>query len=355
MNRYIFQTQISILLLFAVFTSCNGQEKHEVQQEIIANNKSLKISKPTGLNNDAIIAYGIQDRVGNIWFGSNGEGVFKYDGNLFTKYTMNDGLNSNITYSIAEDKTGRIWVSTNKGLNRFDGNKFQHIPIVFKSSNIMFPDLNNNYPPAENKIWSMMVDTKGIMWFGTDDGVYCYDGNEFSRFLGDPNIVNKDSLKLKGIFSILETKDGNIWFTACQSEGISRFDGKTLSNIIPYKDVRRTDRVIEDKNGNLWFACVFKGVGRYDGKTYTQNVFNEKPINGPSNIIEDTKGNIWFDSQEGLSYYDGNKLKIFKESESIPNKKLVPVFVDKAGHLWLSSKQMGLYQYDHGKFISYSE
>ncbi|HPI53871.1 MAG TPA: hypothetical protein PLU10_04210, partial [Chitinophagaceae bacterium] len=161
--------------------------------------------------------------------------------------------------------------------------------------------------------------------------------------------------QLKGIFSILETKDGNVWFTACQSEGVSRFDGKTLSNIIPYKDVRRTDRVIEDKNGNLWFACVFKGVGRYDGKGFIQNVFNEKPTNGPSNIIEDGKGNIWFDTQEGLSYYDGIKLNTFNESEIISNKKLVPIFVDKTGYLWLSSKELGLYKFDDGKFISYSE
>jgi hypothetical protein len=48
---------------------------------------------------------------------------------------------------------------------------------------------------------------------------------------------------------------------------------KTLSTIIPYKEIRRTDRIIEDKKNNLWFATAFKGIGRYDGKTYTQNIF----------------------------------------------------------------------------------
>lgn len=355
MNRPILNIQISILLLLSVvFTSCNGQIKTEINKENIAKNKSFKIPKPQGLNKEADIGFGIQDKDGNIWFGSYGEGVFKYDGKLFTNYTMKEGLNSNTIYSIVEDKEGQIWVGTNKGLNLFDGNKFQNITIVFKS-NLMFSNYSSNFPPTENSVWSMMVDRKGTVWLGTDDGVYCYKEKEFTRFIENQNIVNKDSLQLKAIFSILETKDGNIWFTACQNDGVSMFDGKTLSNIIPYKDVRRTDRVIEGKNGNLWFACVFKGVGRYDRKTYTPNVFNEKPINGPSNIIEDAKGNIWFDSQDGLSYYDGTKLKIFKVSDGIPAKKLIPVFSDNSGHLWLSSKGMGLYQYNDGKFISYSE
>lgn len=356
MTRHIFQSQISILLfLLVAFTSCDGQVKKGKYKEGLPKNQYNRIPKPEGLNKDADIGFGIQDKKGNIWFGSYGEGVFKYDGKFFTNYTINDGLNSNTTYSIVEDKIGDIWVSTNKGINRFDGKKFQNIPIAFKTNNSIFLNSTNNYPPTENKIWSMMVDSKGTIWFGTDDGVYCYSRNEFTRFLENPNITNKDSLQLKAIFSILETKDGKIWFTACQSEGVSCFNGKTLSNIIPYKNVGRTDRVIEDRNGNLWFACVFKGVGRYDRKTYTQNVFNEKPTNGPSNIIEDGKGNIWFDTQEGLSYYDGINLKTFNVNESIPNKKLIPVFSDKLGHLWLSSKGMGLYQYIDGKFISYSE
>jgi len=356
MNRNIFQTQVFILLLLSLsYIFCTGQVKTETYFENETKNKRLKIPKPQGLNKDAGLGFGIQDKEGNIWFGSYGEGVFKYDGKFFTQYTMNEGLNSNIAYSMVEDKAGNVWVGTNKGLNRFDGKKFENISIVLNNTNSLFPSFFNNSAPAENKVWSMMVDSKGIIWLGTDDGVYCFNETIFTRFLDNQNLLNRDSLQLKGIFSIIEAKDGKIWFAACQSEGVSAFDGKTLSNIIPYKDVGRTDRILEDKNGILWFACVFKGMGRYDGKTYTKNVFNEKAINGPSNIIEDTKGNIWFDTQEGLSYYDGSTLKTFKESDSFPNRKLIPVFLDKAGHLWLSSKGMGLYKYIDGKFISYSE
>ena len=38
---------------------------------------------------------GLQDRAGDLWFGTTGEGVFRYDGKGFTQYTVGDGLNSN--------------------------------------------------------------------------------------------------------------------------------------------------------------------------------------------------------------------------------------------------------------------
>jgi len=323
-------------------------------QKNITNGQS-KLPKTKGSNKGTIIDFGIQDKHGNLWFGSNGDGLYRYDGKAFVRYSMNDGLNSDIIYSIIEDKVGNIWVGTKKGLNRFDGKKFVSIPIVLNYNASLFSNnTNRNIPSVENAVLCMMQDKYGVIWFGTDDGVFCYNGTEFTSFLNNQNLINKDSLQLKAIFSILEAKNGNIWFTACASEGISMFDGKTLSNIIPYKTVGRTDRVIEDNKGNLWFASVFKGLGRFDGKIFTQNVFNEKASKGPSNIIEDSNGQIWFDTQNGLASYDGKTLKVFTENDVISNKHLVPILKDKSGDLWFSSYGMGLYKYDGIKFISYS-
>jgi ligand-binding sensor domain-containing protein len=201
----------------------------------------------------------------------------------------------------------------------------------------------------------MMQDKNGTIWFGTDDGVYCYNGYNFSSFLNNFNVINKDSLNLKGIFSILEDKTGNIWFTECAGEGVSRFDGKFLKNIIPYKEIGRTDRVIEDRNGNLWFCAVFKGLCRYDGKTFYKNVFNEKANCGPFDVLEDNTGNIWFYTQEGLGRYDGKNLNILTEKDGLPDKNLSPVLKDKSGNIWFRGKGMSLYLYDGKRFTGFSE
>jgi ligand-binding sensor domain-containing protein len=358
MTKYFLIKPIySLLLVLFFLTSCNGQVKPITQKE---NDTSLigqaKIPLPKGANKYVSIVTSIEGTDGNLWFGSYGEGLYKYNGKIFVHFGMEQGLNSNSIYSILQDKAGIVWVGTNKGLNRFDGNKFVSIPIVLsKNKSYYFKNGNNINAPTENKVWSMMQDKNGIIWFGTDDGVYCYDGKAFSRFLDNQTVMNKDSLNLKGIFSILEAKNGNIWFAECACEGVSCFDGKTLSTIILYKEIRRTDRIIEDKQNNLWFATAFKGIGKYNGKSYTQNIFKAPDLNGSYNIIEDANGNIWFDTQEGLGFYDGKKLNILIEKEGAVVKDFIPILLDKAGNLWFGSKGMKLYKYDGKTFTNYSE
>jgi ligand-binding sensor domain-containing protein len=358
MNKYFFKIKfVIVLMILVLITSCNGQVKSVTQK---GNENALrgqaKIPPPKGANKDVRIVTSIVDTDGNLWFGSIGEGLFKYDGKLFVHFGMNQGLNSISIYSILQDKAGNVWVGTNKGLNRFDGNKFVSIPIVLSNNNSFYFNYSNNISaPTENTVWSMMQDSNGIIWFGTDDGVYCYDGKAFSRFLDNQNVINKDSLNLKGIFSILETKNGNIWFAECAGEGVSSFDGKTLSTIIPYKEIRRTDRIIEDKQNNLWFATAFKGIGKYDGKTYTQNIFKTPGLNGSYNIIEDANGNIWFDTEGGLGFYDGKTINIFIEKDGAITKDFIPILLDKSGNLWFSSRGMKLFKYDGKTFTNFSE
>jgi ligand-binding sensor domain-containing protein len=358
MTKNFFNKPIySLLLVLTFLTSCNGQVKPVTQKD---NENTLsgqaKIPKAIATNNDVRLGYSIEDADGKLWFGSYGEGLYKYDGKLFVHFGMEQGLNSNTIYSILQDKTGNVWVGTNKGLNRFDGIKFVNMPIVLSNNTSSYlSNSNNNITPTENAVWSIMQDKNGTIWFGTDDGVYCYKGKEFTRFLDNQNVINKDSLNLKGIFSILEAKNGNILFAECAGEGVSSFDGNSLSIIIPYKEIGRTDRIIEDKQNNLWFATAFKGVGKYDGKAFTQNIFKDQHQNGSYNILEDTNGNIWFDTQDGLRYYDGKTLNILTEKDGTITTDFIPILLDKSGNLWFSSKGMKLYKYDGKTFTNFSE
>lgn len=343
MNKYFINNPIySLLIALIFFTSCNGQVKHENDTALIG---QAKLPSPKGANKEARIVSSVEDKDGNIWFGSIGEGLFKYDGKLFFNFGTAQGLNSNSIYSLLTDETGKIWVGTNKGIYCFDGNKFVHVPIVLS---------NKKSTPSDNTVWSMMQDKNGIIWFGTDAGVYCYDGKAFSRFLDKTTVINKNNLILKGIFSILETKDGKIWFAECSGEGISCFDGLTLTTIIPYNEIRRTDRIIEDKQNNLWFATAFKGIGKYAGKTYTQNIFKTADLNGSYNILEDANGNLWFDTQDGLGCYDGKTSNILTEKDGTIVKNFIPILLDKSGNVWFSSNGMKLYKYDGKTFVSYS-
>ncbi len=268
MTTYKFKNPIFTLLLVSLFfTSCNGQTKTNIPNDNINKQKSfineqLKTVKLHSKNKTASIGFGIQDKSGNIWLASNGDGVHFYDGKTFSNFREEDGLDNNIVYSILEDNKGNIWVGTKTGLNRSNPvadfkTKKRFTQIQLSNTSIFSHTYSSEMNLQRNNgVWCMMEDKNGTIWFGTDDGVYCYNGKDFIQFLDNKEVINNDGLQLKAIFSILQDSNGYIWFAACASEGISRFDGKNLTNIIPYKNIRRTDRIVEDKRKFL-VCCGF--------------------------------------------------------------------------------------------------
>ena len=100
------------------------------------------------------IACGYTDSKGNLWFGTLGGGVSRYDGKSFTNFTTAQGLANNIVYSIVEDKNGNFWFGTSGGgVSRYDGKSF--------TNNTTAQGL------ANNTVWSIIQDKKGNFWFGT--------------------------------------------------------------------------------------------------------------------------------------------------------------------------------------------
>lgn len=63
----------------------------------------------------------VEDTAGNIWFTAEGYGVYRYDGNNFKQFTTEDGLTSNVTQSIIEDNKGQVWFGSWQGLSIYDG------------------------------------------------------------------------------------------------------------------------------------------------------------------------------------------------------------------------------------------
>ena len=64
-----------------------------------------------GLALDALCSSFI-DKRGNLWFGTAGGGVSRYDGKSFTNYNTAQGISTNEVWCITEDKTGNMWYTT---------------------------------------------------------------------------------------------------------------------------------------------------------------------------------------------------------------------------------------------------
>jgi ligand-binding sensor domain-containing protein len=362
MKKVFSQIQVFTFLTILLFgTACNGQVKKDLPKE----KEHPKLIKNIGNGN---VQCGLQDKAGNLWFGTSDNGLYKYDGKSFSQFLVTNGLNSNTIYCILEDKDGKIWIGTEAGLCLYDGKTFAKIQIPLPKNQ---PPNKNDLYRNSHSVFSIMQAKSGKLWFATIDGVYIYDGKSLPTGQAGftPFIVNEGAGGFRSsnnnVEHILEDKGGNIWFGGRNNEGVYRYDGKSVINIKLKELSSLPDSIpkgknwawpqLQDKNGNIWFSN-WDGAYRYDGKSFT-SFTNKDGLPGfgmVTQIIEDKKGNLWFGGS-GISRYDGKSFTRFTTKDGLANLGVWSILEDTSGNLWVGTRETGLYLYDGKTFIVYSE
>jgi len=298
----------------------------------------VNFTSSQGLANNNILCI-TEDKTGNLWFGTQGGGISRYDGKSFANFTTSQGLANNSVMSITEDKTGNLWFGTTGGVSRYDGNSF----VNFTTSQ----GLANNY------VRSISEDKTGNLWFGTSDGggVSRYDGKSFVNFTTSQGLANNN------ILCITEDKTGNLWFGTFDG-GVSRYDGKSFVNFTTAQGLANNTvfSITVDKTGNLWFGTEGGGVSRYDGKSFV-NFTTSKGLanNTVYSITEDKTGNLWFGTfGGGVSRYDGKSFVNFTTSQGLATNDVLSIMEDKTGNLWFGTSDGGVSRYDGKSFVNFT-
>lgn len=173
-----------------------------------------------------------KDKNGNVWFGTQGAGVCKYDGKKYTWFDNNE-LGGAVR-SIFEDKNGTIWIGNNgKGLFRYDGKNLTNFTKEKKLEN---PDKDGSLSGKEGtlaRVWTITEDKQGNLWVGTiDNGVWMFDGKTVT------NYTTRDGLGIDFIWTIYKDKNGNLWF-GTDGAGVYTFNGKTF---IPFTGAKQSSK-----------------------------------------------------------------------------------------------------------------
>lgn len=340
------------LLLFALsLLSCRGQMEQGSTEESaqVAHPEALGTSKLTQTQHSAEsdnVNSILEDKDGNFWLGTTGEGVYLFDGKEFRQYTTSDGLKSNMTFCIFESSDGKIWLGTEDGLYKFEDDAFTEVLIV---------------PPVHSvrntlSVFSIMEDRSGKLWFATVEGVFVYDGNTFEPFVvseeGPGYLSSQHNTEY-----ILEDVDGNMWFGSRMNDGIFRYDGKSMvqMKLAPLNGHTWAWPVLQDRQGNIWLSN-WGGAYRYDGETFTPFTKEEGLCSQTvMRIIEDKAGNIWFGGGEGLCRYDGESFEHFTIADGLPRDGVWSILEDRAQRLWIGTRNTGLCMYDGTRMINLSE
>ena len=119
-----------------------------------------------GLALDAISSACI-DKTGNLWFGTGGGGVSRYDGKSFTNFTTQQGLANNNVLSITEDKTGNLWFGTQGGgVSRLTVEQLQK-----KNDKVKFITYTTADGLPDDVVTQVVEGDDGKLYIGTNLGI----------------------------------------------------------------------------------------------------------------------------------------------------------------------------------------
>lgn len=336
-----------------------------------------------------------EDKDGNIWVNPGGHKygirVFSIQNDhpvLKTRYTKKDGLfTDDFSVPIAQERTGRIFVSSN-------GRLFEFVPDA-KGNEVKFRFL-------EKENIHTAINMNGAIWLAFNgNGVGRYSPNSFYTFdkkdglpdkalnwifgnkngevfltMGHQNLVRVSDEKIESIslrnikerywtnnFLDLQSQDGEFWLSSLN--GLLRYP--KLSNFLdinktaPKKIYRETDGLFsntvtglfEDSRGDVWFSALTSENTllrweRSTQKTYRYTFDYGLPkASGPISFGEDAAGNIWIGYYFGqIVRYKNGKFQDLTAQGLIQNNSISQFMSDKQGRFWLATSSRGLFYLD---------
>jgi ligand-binding sensor domain-containing protein len=332
------------------------------------------------------------------WIGMQSKGILLFN---FSTNKIEDSLNKTAwQYGQINDITDtkeELFIATEQ--NGIIGyNKARHAFGINVLQDSVFP----------KRIADVQTDNEGAIWLATENKLVSFTGNYLRYWYG-----SKKTPLIK-IHTLLADDDNKLWFTPdlrlfeTQLENLQ--DEKHLArfDITPPKDHIDITGLYKDKYGYLWIGTMGEGLFRMNIQTGKWRRIAENPIaffgnilsvagknnqvwistlNGVArfdltennydlqekiqfknyskkdglgsdyiyHILIDTKGRVWFATDgAGVAIYENNIFTNFYNNKLFPSKVTYSLTEDRNKHIWVSTYNDGLFEYDGKKFIQYN-
>lgn len=305
-----------------------------------------------------VIVVGICDFYGFMNFPSiHAQNYYRH----FDHYQLHHGLSNTIIYGIYQDRRGFLWVSTQYGLNRFDGYRFK----------TYFHHLDDPFSLSANSIGPVYEDPWGYLWIGTW-------GGGLNRM--DPKTGRCDtytfsptrygSINDNRIHTFLVDKDLNLWIGTFAG-GLNRLSLRKFYLDISFQrepefeyitnagkdSFRLSDNRVWslalDSSGYLWIGTD-NGLCVRDPSNGSIRIYRADPVQPGSlsdnkifALVCDSKGRLWIGTQNGLNLRDPKKdrfIRYFKDpsGKGLSDNRIRSLWADDENRLWIGTFEGGL-------------
>ena len=341
-------------------TAGGGLNKYDLRTETFERiDISNSSSENSGLERITAVKF---DTRGDLWIGTDGAGLHVIDPVSLEIRTFKGQpeLGKISVTGIFSDRSGNLMIATNgHGLIRINIKNGQALLEQRWGS-----DQKDPFRLTSDLVQTVYQDTNGLIWIGTDNGLNLYNPSEnsISTFRANPSDIY--ALSNDKVFDIYEDKYSNLWIAT--DGGLNLFrrdqrtfqtfsydpsDGSTLSN-----DLVRI--IFPENSGTIWVGTYGGGLNVFNWQKSRFALYNNIP-GDPNSIndntvwsILDRKDILWVGTNKGLNRLDRkkNKIKIYRhdpeDHSSLSDDIIRVIYSDRQGKLWLGTNDGGLNRLD---------
>jgi diguanylate cyclase (GGDEF)-like protein len=241
---------------------------------------------------------------------------------LYRGWSVEAGLPQVSVTSMAQDEQGYIWLGTQGGLARFDGNKF----TVFNTANT--PQI------LSNLITTLYLDSNKRLWIGTVNGLSYFANGEFTAV--DTSIVQPGSIS-----SFAELSDGRFFI------GANKLYEWQQNQLLEIAEHSTAVFQLYSQQDTLW-------IGGQDGfARYQEQQYRWYPAPDSAEAIQVTElvvrnTSVFLGTNKGLYRWQQGRWQELALPDAATNSRIELLYLDKQQQLWLSTVD-GLYQIQSGQ------
>lgn len=280
----------------------------------------------------------LQDQRGYIWMASY-SGLIQFDSINFKTISKNNNpqFTSTTARVLFEDSRGNLWIGTNgDGLARFTDNTF----TMFKKEDGL----------VSQNIRSITETSYGGLLLGTTAGISLLQKGRFF------DITKNSSFQSQIVEMLYTDKLGQVWMGSSQ-KGLYQIINKQVVHytVFPEFDQYQFLSMLEAKNGDIWLGTVEKGLIRIRNGKVTYFTHEKRYHTGPVNsLFQAQDGTIWCGTDRGVLRIKGEKVYTYTEKDGLSSNIISKVFEDRERNIWIATARGGVTKLSIGKFQSLS-
>ncbi|MBD2754849.1 ligand-binding sensor domain-containing protein [Spirosoma validum] len=270
------------------------------------------------------------------------------------RISVSDGLTQGSVYHMLKDSRGFLWFGTQDGLNRYDGSRFRtYRPVVDEHGTIQPGSIRGG------NILGMVEDPGGNLWIGTDEGLNRYDRrrDRFDYVSVQDSTGNRKSLTSRTMPFFINQRE---LIYLSDYEGLVRFDFRKRRKTVLATDLHATKKYdlqsspVLTSSNDVWLQEPI-GLMRYNLQANTRSYyFSDHPTNqfGPPTAILsyyiDSDAIVWMGTTAGLIRFDyrRNTYQTYTNIGQTIISAIHSIAPDQLGRLWLGTQQDGVLYFD---------